>query len=88
MFRLSPRVMLGLGGLFGFMLYERATNGPEGVVYSPTLGGIVSTTVDLTRTRAGGAVYVDARLEADWIATLHGNGVASVAPSLSLGWRL
>ncbi len=88
MFRLSPRVMLGLGGLFGFMLYERATASAESVVYSPTLGGVIEATVDVARTHAGGAVYLDARLEADWIATLHGNGVGSVAPSFSLGWRL
>ena len=92
MFRLSPRMMLGFGASFGFFAYERAsaTALTDSTVWSPSLGLTVGTTIDLVRSRSGGALYADARVAFDWIATLHGGFLdgASIAPSLSLGWRL
>jgi hypothetical protein len=92
MFRQSPRVMIGFGLSLGFFMYERASaaaaNDP--VVWSPSFGATLAATIDLVRSASGGALFADVRVMADELMTLHGGFVdgLSVAPVVSLGWRL
>jgi hypothetical protein len=88
--RLSPRVRLGLGFLFGFLMYQRAsaTRIGDPTVWAPTLGVDVELTVDLVRTRRGGALFALARAGYEYVDNLVSAATgSSFTGGLALGYR-
>ncbi len=86
MWRVSPRVQLGVGLDFGVFMFERVTE-PGDVVWTLSLGGMVDATIDLARTRAG-TLFLAGRVGVDYLLGAVDAGYVSFGPELALGWHL
>jgi hypothetical protein len=90
MARLSPRVRLGAGFLFGVLMYQRAsaTRASDPTVWAPTIGFDAELTIDLLRTRRDGAFFALGRLGYDYIDNLGKSSTgSSFGGGLALGYR-
>src|SRR4051794_26577892 len=86
-FRLSPRLRLAIGADFGVLTYERATI-PGDHVWGLMAGVNGGMTVDLVRTRRGGALFLLARVGYDYVETAGGSTSGStVTVTAALGYR-
>jgi hypothetical protein len=86
--RLSSRVRLGGGFLFGVLMYQRASasQSRDPTVWAPSLGVDGEVTVDLVRTQRGGALFARGRVGYDYIEP-HGGSGSSLVLAASLGYR-
>ena len=89
MARLSPRVRLGLGFLFGVFMYQRASASrlTDPTVWAPSIAVDGQLTVDLVRTRRGGALFVRARVGYDYIDSVKDGAGSSALAAASVGYR-
>ncbi|MGZ3441342.1 MAG: hypothetical protein ACXVDD_17605 [Polyangia bacterium] len=85
-FRLSPRLRLAIGATFGIFAYQRATL-PGSSVWAFTAGANAGMTVDLVRTRSGGALYLLGRLGYDYIESLGDTNGSTVGVTAAIGYR-
>ena len=91
-FRVSPRVRFGFGLSFGSMTYQRvsAARLTDPTVWALTAGLDVDATIDLVRTRRGGAFFLGARAGWDFIDNTGPDELAtgsSIAITAALGYR-
>jgi hypothetical protein len=89
MARLSPRIRLGVGFLFGTFLYQRASASrvTDPTVWAPSMAVDGQLTIDILRTRRGGALFVRARVGYDYIDSIKDGAGSSAALAASLGYR-
>jgi hypothetical protein len=89
MARLSPRIRLGVGFLFGIFMYQRASASrvTDPTVWAPSMAVDGQLTVDVVRTRRGGALFVRARVGYDYIDSIKDSAGSSAALAASLGYR-
>jgi hypothetical protein len=92
-FRVSPRVRAGFGVGFGIFSYQRASSyaSTDPTVWAPSIGADVAATIDLVRSRRGGALYLLGRAAYDWIDNFGGDDQfstgSSIALTAALGYR-